>query len=90
MFQGDEFQRNQDFVDKLRPIAAEIGRTVSQLVLNWTFHQPGITAALCGATTADQARENAGALDWALTSEQKARIDRAIAERGTAATRAPV
>ena len=61
MFQGEEFRKNQDFVDALRPIAADAGRTVSQVVLNWTIHQPGITAALCGATVAEQLRENAGA-----------------------------
>jgi aryl-alcohol dehydrogenase-like predicted oxidoreductase len=90
MFQGEEFRKNQDFVDALRPIAAELGRTVSQVVLNWTIHQPDITAALCGATVAEQLRENAGALGWKLSTEQLARIDRLIAERGAVETRMPV
>src|SRR6266480_467170 len=29
MYQGDEWQKNQDFIDKLREIAASMGRTVA-------------------------------------------------------------
>jgi aryl-alcohol dehydrogenase-like predicted oxidoreductase len=90
MFQGEEWQKNQDFIDRLRSIAAEAGRTVAQLVVNWTINQPGITAALCGATRVEQLRENAGAAGWSLTAEQSARIDAALADRGTPLMRAPV
>ena len=38
-----------ELVEQLRQIAAETGHTVAQLVVNWTIHRPGITAALCGA-----------------------------------------
>jgi aryl-alcohol dehydrogenase-like predicted oxidoreductase len=90
MFQGDEWQKNCDFVDQLRPIAADASRTVSQIVLNWTMHRPGITVALCGAKRPHQLRENAGAMGWSLTSDHLARIDAAIARRGKPATRAAV
>jgi len=90
MFQGAEWQRNQDFIDRLRPIAAETGHTVAQLVINWTINQPGITAALCGATRVEQLRENAGAAGWSLCAEQRAQIDAALAERGEPLMRAPV
>ena len=89
-FNGDEWQKNQDFIDRLRPIAAEAGRTVAQLVVNWTINQPGITAALCGATRVEQLRENAGAAGWSLTAEQSARIDAAISDRGEPIMRPPV
>lgn len=35
--------------------------TLAQLVIAWTAAQPGITHVLCGARTADQAKQNAGA-----------------------------
>jgi aryl-alcohol dehydrogenase-like predicted oxidoreductase len=89
-FQGLEWQRNQDFLDRLRPIAAETGRTLAQLAINWTIHRPGITAALCGATRPGQLRENAAAMGWSLSADQSARIDAALAERGAALMRAPV
>jgi aryl-alcohol dehydrogenase-like predicted oxidoreductase len=90
MFQGDQWQKNHDLVDRLRQIAAAAGRTVAQLVINWTIHQPGMTAAICGAKRPDQIRETAGAVDWELTPQQRALIDEALAERGTPATQMPV
>jgi aryl-alcohol dehydrogenase-like predicted oxidoreductase len=86
MFQGDEWQQNQDFVDDLRAIADDADKTVAQLVLNWTIHRPGITAALCGAKRPDQVRENAGALDWQLTDDQRTMISAALERRGTPVT----
>jgi aryl-alcohol dehydrogenase-like predicted oxidoreductase len=90
MFQGEEWRKTQDFLDELRAIASEAGRTVSQLVINWTIHRPGITAALCGAKRPDQIEENAGALGWRLSDAQLARIDTAIERRGTPVSRAAV
>jgi aryl-alcohol dehydrogenase-like predicted oxidoreductase len=82
MFQGQEWQKNQDLVDELRAIAAEAGKTVAQLTINWTIHQPGITCALCGAKRPDQIRETAAAMGWTLTDVQQARIEHALARRG--------
>jgi aryl-alcohol dehydrogenase-like predicted oxidoreductase len=90
MFQGDEWRRNQDFLDDLRAIAADVGKTVAQVVVNWTIHQPGITASLCGAKRPDQIRETAGALGWRLSAQQLARIDAALARRGTPLVRSAV
>lgn len=90
MFHGDEWHRNQDFLDRLRPIAAETGKTVAQLVINWTIHQCGITSALCGAKRPDQIQDNAGSMGWKLADEQMARINQALLERGPAASRGAV
>jgi aryl-alcohol dehydrogenase-like predicted oxidoreductase len=87
MFQGEEWERNQAFVDQLREAAALSGHTVAQLVVNWTISQPGITAALCGAKRPWQIEETAGAMGWSLRAEQIARIDAALAARGRAATK---
>lgn len=86
MFQGDEWQRNQDFLAELTQIAAGTGHTVGQLVVNWTIHQPGITAALCGAKRPGQIAETAGAMGWQIDAETLARIDAALERRGPAAT----
>ncbi len=90
MFQGEEWEKNQDFVDVLRDIANDIGHSVAQVVLNWTIHRPGITATLCGSKRAAQVVENAGAAGWELTNEQKATIDQAISDRGKVVTQAAV
>jgi aryl-alcohol dehydrogenase-like predicted oxidoreductase len=90
MFQGDEWQRNHDLLDNLREIAADTGHTVAQMVINWTIHQPGITAALCGAKRPDQIMDNAGGTGWQLSAAQLAGIDQLLAERGVPAARYPV
>jgi aryl-alcohol dehydrogenase-like predicted oxidoreductase len=90
MFQGTEWQRNQDLLDRLRAMSVRDGRTVAELVIAWTIEQPGITVALCGAKRPDQIRESAGALSFSLTPHQRAEIDAALAERGRPASRAAV
>ncbi|MBN1909584.1 MAG: aldo/keto reductase [Pirellulales bacterium] len=90
MFHGKEWEKNHDLIDRLRQIAAEAGRTVAQLVINWTIHRPGITAALCGAKRPDQIRDTAGAADWRLSEDQLAQIDQALAERGPPAAETPI
>lgn len=90
MFHGEEWERNQDFLDQLRPIAAETGTSVAQVVLNWTIQRPGITVALCGAKRPEQIQDNAAALQWQLTTEQIARIDAAITARGAIVSQAAV
>lgn len=90
MFRGDEYQKNLDLVDRLTRIAAEAGHTVAELVLNWTIHQPGITAALCGAKRPQQIRENALGAGWKLTPGQLSQIDQALAARGQPTTDLPV
>jgi aryl-alcohol dehydrogenase-like predicted oxidoreductase len=87
MYQGQEWEKNQAFVTRLREIAEDAGRTVAQLVINWTIHQPGITVALCGAKRPWQIEETAGAMGWDLTADQAAAIEAAIVERGPAAAK---
>jgi aryl-alcohol dehydrogenase-like predicted oxidoreductase len=87
MFQGEELQKNQDFIDQLRQVADSSGRSIAQIVVNWTIAQPGITSALCGARRPAQIEETAGAMGWQLTGEQRAIIDAAIAARGPTATK---
>jgi aryl-alcohol dehydrogenase-like predicted oxidoreductase len=82
IYHRDEWQKNQQFLDRLCEAAALTGHTVAQLVINWTIHQPGITAALCGAKRPWQITETAGAMGWTLTAEQQSLIVAALAARG--------
>jgi aryl-alcohol dehydrogenase-like predicted oxidoreductase len=87
MYQGDEWRKNHDFVDELRLVAESEGVTLAQLVVNWTLSQPGITTVLCGAKRPDQIAETAGAMGWRLGADAAARVEAAIANRGTAAAK---
>ncbi|MFO0917358.1 MAG: aldo/keto reductase [Planctomycetaceae bacterium] len=90
MFHGTEWEKNQDFLDHLRPIAVEAGVSVAQVVLNWTIQRAGISVALCGAKRPEQIRDNAAAMAWKLSPAQIERIDRAIAQRGEIVSRGAV
>lgn len=68
------------FLDKIRPVAEERNVTLSQLVLNWTIQQPGITCALAGARDPSQVLENAGAARFRLTGEEIRIINKYISE----------
>jgi len=87
MYQGEEWQRNQTFVDALRAVAEEAERTVAEVVVNWTMHRPGITAVLCGARRRWQFEESAAAMGWRLADDQVQRIDASIVARGDAAAK---
>ena len=82
VFNGDEFARNLDFVDALRPIAFRLDVDLPDLVLAWTAEQPGITSVLFGATAPEQVEENARALACELDDAARAEIAAAIAARG--------
>lgn len=54
----------------VKPIAARHSATIAQVALAWTIAQPGVTSAIAGARTPEQAIENAGAGDLALSAEE--------------------
>ena len=61
-------------VERLRPIATDLGVTLAQLSLRWLISQPGVTTALVGARTVEEITENAGALGWELPQETMAQM----------------
>lgn len=60
------------------PIAERHGITLGQLAIAWTLAQPGVTSAIVGARTPEQARENAAAADVILTREDESALRRAF------------
>lgn len=69
-FSDENLNRVNSFLDKIKPIADKKNASVSQVVLRWTVEQPGITIALVGARNANQALQNAAAMNFDLTSEE--------------------
>ena len=67
-------------LETIRPIAEVHQVSLAQLMINWTFSEPGITAALVGARNAQQAEHNAGAMSFRLTADQRAAIRAAFDE----------
>jgi len=79
IFQGESWQRAQDFLDVLREISMAADIPVATIVTAWTLNQPGITTVLCGAKRPDQIQESALAMQVQLTVDQLEKINQAIA-----------
>ncbi|HEY5782888.1 MAG TPA: aldo/keto reductase [Lysobacter sp.] len=66
-------------VDALDQVAAETGKTVPQVALNWLLQRPTVSTIVIGARNEEQLRQNLGAVGWNLTPEQVAVLDEASA-----------
>ena len=64
-------------VDALDAVAAETGRTVPQVAINWLLRRPTVSSVIIGARNEQQLRDNLGAAGWRLTAEQVGRLDAA-------------
>jgi aryl-alcohol dehydrogenase-like predicted oxidoreductase len=64
-------------VDALDGIAAETGKSVPQIALNWLLQRPTVSSVLIGARNEEQLKQNLGAVGWNLTAEQMAKLDAA-------------
>ena len=66
-------------VDALDEVAAETGKSVPQIALNWLLQRPTVATVIIGARNEEQLRQNLGAVGWNLTREQVAKLDAASA-----------
>ena len=66
--------------EQLGVIANDHDITLSQLVLNWTLRQPGITCVLAGARNVIQVLENVRAADANLKDEDITSINEQLSE----------
>ncbi len=64
-------------VDALEAVAAETGKTVPQVAINWLLRRPTVASVIIGARDEAQLRDNLGAVGWTLTPEQVAMLDAA-------------
>ena len=66
-------------VDALDAVAAETGKTVPQIALNWLLRKPTVASVIIGARNEQQLRDNLLAASFTLTAEQVAKLDEASA-----------
>lgn len=64
-------------VDALDVVAAETGKTVPQIALNWLIQRPTVSSIIMGARNEEQLRQNLASEGWNLTADQVAKLDRA-------------
>jgi aryl-alcohol dehydrogenase-like predicted oxidoreductase len=61
--------------DTLDEVAAETGKTVAQVALNWLLLKPTVSSIIIGARNEEQLKQNLGAVGWNLTIEQVKKLD---------------
>jgi aryl-alcohol dehydrogenase-like predicted oxidoreductase len=88
-FQGENFQRNLDLVERVTEIAREKKCTPAQLALAWVLAQGGDIVPIPGTKRRKYLQENIGALDVDLTSKDLARIDELAPKDAFAGSRYP-
>ena len=74
---GQLNERSIEIGNKVKEIAEEIGRSPSQVSLNWLLQQPGGTIPIVGARKLSHVEDNLQAVDFTLTSEQIERLNEA-------------
>jgi aryl-alcohol dehydrogenase-like predicted oxidoreductase len=77
-FQGENFQRNLDLVDKVNELAAGKGVTAAQLALAWVLAQGDDIVPIPGTRRIERLEENIGAADVALSDDDLRQIDDAM------------
>jgi len=66
-------------VDALDAVAAETGKTVPQVALNWVLQRPTVCTVIIGARNEQQLKDNLGTVGWNLTPEQVRKLDQSSA-----------
>jgi aryl-alcohol dehydrogenase-like predicted oxidoreductase len=62
-------------VDALEAVAADVGKTVPQVALNWLVERPTVSSVIIGARNEAQLRQNLGAVGWTLSAEHVAKLN---------------
>jgi aryl-alcohol dehydrogenase-like predicted oxidoreductase len=82
-FQGENFEKNLQLVDRVKEIANDKGVAASQLALAWLLHQGEDIVPIPGTKRCEYLEENVAAVGITLTDEELRRIDE-VAPKGAA------
>ncbi len=88
-FQGENFHKNLQLVERVKTIANEKGVTASQLALAWLLAQGEDIVPIPGTKRRKYLEENIAATDISLTADDLRRIDQVAPKGGTSGERYP-
>lgn len=60
-------------------MAADLGRSMAQVAVNWVATQPAVASVVIGASSPEQLDTNLAALDFEIPAEARRRLDAASA-----------
>jgi aryl-alcohol dehydrogenase-like predicted oxidoreductase len=84
LLRGDWRTRVDGAVARLHQVAAAHGRTLAQVAIRWALDRREVDIALAGAKTAQQVADNADALTFTLSHDERVWLDDAIDEQSPA------
>ena len=67
-------------LDRIRSIAADVGRSMADVSLAWLIQQPGIASVIAGARNAQQVQSNISFLEQPLSNDVVERLNAATQE----------
>jgi aryl-alcohol dehydrogenase-like predicted oxidoreductase len=67
---------NWQIMERLDEFCAKRGRSVLELALSWLTARPPVCSVIAGATRPEQVEQNVKAIDWVITPDDMAEIDR--------------
>jgi aryl-alcohol dehydrogenase-like predicted oxidoreductase len=88
-FQGENFDRNLELVERVREVAEEKGVTPAQLALAWVLRRGEDIVPIPGTKRTRYLEENAAAVEVELGEDDLARIEEAFPKSATAGDRYP-
>ena len=75
LFGAEMFPRNLQVVDELKVLAGKYGKSLPQLALRWAISHPAVSTSLVGCRNVAELEDNAGAIGWSISDEDRAGID---------------
>ena len=88
-FQGENFHKNLELVDRVKEIANEKGVAASQFALAWLLHQGEDIVPIPGTKRRKYLEENVAAVGITLTDEELKRIEEAAPKGAASGERYP-
>jgi aryl-alcohol dehydrogenase-like predicted oxidoreductase len=73
-------ERNWRIVEQLETFCARNGHTLLELAFSWLARRPPVVSIIAGATKPEQVEQNVKAVEWNLTPEELAEVDRLTAK----------
>jgi aryl-alcohol dehydrogenase-like predicted oxidoreductase len=67
---------NWEIVERLEKFCADRNRTLLELAIAWLAAQPLIPSVIAGATKPEQVEQNVRAVEWTLSADELAEVDR--------------
>ncbi len=71
-------EKNVRIAEALKAFAASRGHTLLELAMSWLAARPQVASVIAGATSPEQVRANATAVNWAFPPEELVEIDRLV------------